>query len=223
VKEGPGYSVKFFGGNALLKQLRRFNNSTIRFVEYDSSGNMWGTLSGTTFLGYRAKLFFTGGDAPTGTAVEEGVIDMTISVLDTTEYRDNAVFMPITGNVNDIVGLLDVTLSEASVHVANAYKILVQVPTSQANLKINFFDDYSTLLASASLWEAFTGVGFGTPLTLTSVAADAPNKAFTITFDNTTYTALPAGAKIKLNLKAPETLAAADVTGIEGNYITLTK
>jgi hypothetical protein len=224
LREGkPSYSYKFFAGASLLKQLRKFNNSTVRVMEYDTNGNMWFTTSGSTILGYRAKLFFTGGKAATGAAVEEGVVTLTLSILDTTEYLDNAKFMPIEGNINDIEGLLDVDLSEPTAHVSNAHKIKVQADTSQANLKIDFYDDYSTLLASASLWEAFTGATFSTPLTITSVAADAANKAFTVTFDNTAYTALSAGAKIKLNLKAPDVLAAADVTGIEGIAVTLTK
>lgn len=224
LREGkPSFDYKFFGGNSLLKQLRKFNNATVRFIEYDTQSNMWGTLSGNTFQGFRAKLFFSGGKAATGTNVEEGVITMRMSVLDTTEYIDNAKFMPITGNINDIVGLLDVDLSEASAHVSNVYKILVQAETSQANLKINFFDDYSTLLANVARWEAFTGATFNTSLTITSVAADAANKAFTITFDTTAFGALAVGAKIKLNLKSPDILAAADITGIEGNPIILTK
>lgn len=224
LREGkPSFEYKFFAGNALLKQLRKFNNSTVRFVELDTNSNLWGTTLSGAFTGISAKMFFTGGKAATGAAVEEGVVTLRLSVLSTAEYTDNAVFMPITGNINDVVGLLDVDLSEVSAHVSNVYKIFVQAPTSQANLMINFYDDYSTLLANVAMWEAFTGNTFNTSLVITSVAADAANKAFTVTFDTTAFGALAVGAKIKLNLKAPNVLDAANITGIEGNAIILTK
>lgn len=222
LREGlPAYDYKFKSGNALLKQLRKFNNTTIRIFEYDTSGNLWGTVSGTTFLGFQAQLFFSGGKAAMDGEVG-GLVNMRVSILDATEYVDNAQFMNITGNINDIAGLFDVNLKEVS-HVTNVYKIRVETPSSQANLAINFYDDYSTLLANAALWEAFTGTGFGTPLTITSVAADATLEAFTVTFDTTAFTALSAGAKIKLQLVDPDVLAAADVTGIESIPLIITK
>lgn len=218
----PAYELKFFGGATLVKALRKFNNQTVRVLELDANGRLWGTFSGTDVVGFQAKLFFGGLKSATGQNVEEGVITMSLSFLDTSEYYDNAVYLDVSGvNMTNVEGLIDATLSEAAAHTANAYKIAVKVPTSQAGTSINLYDEFADELADASLWEAFTGATYSTSLTITSVAKDATLKAWTVTFDSTAFTALGSGKNIKLNLKAPALLDAGDVTGVEGVAIVV--
>lgn len=220
----PAYEFKFFGGSTLVKSLRKFNNQTVRILELDSNNRMWGTSSGTNVIGFQAKLFFGGLKAATGQNVEEGVITLSLSILDTSEYYDNAVYLDVSAvNMNNVQALNDATLYEAAAHVSNVYKIGVKVPTSQAGVSINLYDEYADELASATLWEAFTGATYSTALVLTSISKDDTLKAWTVTFDNTAYTALSAGAKIKVNLKSPALLDVADVTGIEGVAVVVSK
>ncbi len=218
----PAYEIKGFAGNALLKQLRKFNNQTIRIFEFDSNNNFWGTKSGTDFMGFKAKVFFTGGKIATGQNVEEGIVTCTIAFLDTTEYFDNAYYMPITGNITSVVGLKDVELYEAAANASNAFKIGGRIATSQIGNYINLQEKYGAELADDALWVA-TVVATGAALTITSVANDTTNKRWTVTFDATEFGALAGGAKIKLNLAAPEVLDANDVSGIEGIEFTIDK
>jgi hypothetical protein len=218
----PAYKVKVFAGNSVAKQLRKFNNQTVRILEYDANDHIWGTKSGSNFVGFKAKLFFTGGKIATGQNVEEGVIEFTVSILSTSEYFDSAYYMPIDGDIEDVSGLNDVNLSFVS-KASNAYKFAVKVPTSQIGGSINVYDSFDDELAVTGAWQAFTGASFSTPLTLTSVAKDTVNKCWTVTFDSTLFTALSAGASIKVSLVAPEALDALSVVGIEGDFVVTTK
>lgn len=227
LREGlPSYEVKLRIGNTLYKQLRKFNNQTVRLLEYDKNTRFWGTQVGTKFKGYQANLFIDGGKVATGQNVEEKVCTLTISILDNSEYKDNSYYMPILGNITSIVGLKDVVLTEASAHVANVWKVAVKVPTSQIGGYLNMYDQYSTQLAAAGLWTATSThptTGVVSALAITSVAVDAALKAWTVTLDSTAYTALTAGSIITINLAAPPTLDTADVTGIEGSDLAAVK
>ncbi len=225
INEGkPAYTIKLFAGSTLAKKLRKFNNQTVRILELDSNNRVWGTKSGNNFVGYLAKMFFTGQKLATGQAVEEGIITLTLSIMDTSEYNDNSFYQDIT-NVTAITGLLDANLIEAAARAANVYKIAVKVPTAQLGVDMNLYDQISTQAAATAMWEAMatTPAGVTTVTTITSVAVDAALKAFTITFDSTQYAAYPAGTVILAKMKDPEVLDAADITNIESVAISLVK
>jgi hypothetical protein len=114
-------------------------------------------------------------------------------------------------------------LYETAAAVSNVYKIGAKVINTQLGADQNLYTKYATELASSSLWEAHTGATFSTTLALTSVAGDSTNKGWTVTADNTAWTALPSGTKIRFRLKDPATLLAAGVRGIEGIPIIVTK
>lgn len=222
IREGrPAYTIKSFAGSTLAKALRKYNNQTIRFLEYDANGRVWGTKQGTKFKGYLGKLFFTGQKLATGQAVEEGIVTYTLSIMDTSEYNDNSYYMDIS-NVTSIVGLLDVQLSEAVASVSNVYTIAVKVPTSKIGESVNLYDQLATLLNDDALWVA-TNAQTGAAMTITSVTADATNKAFDVTIDSTQHTALGPSDKIILSLAAPNVLDAADVTNIESDTLIVDK
>jgi hypothetical protein len=224
IREGrPAYTGKIFGGADLLKRLRTFNNQTVRVLEYDANGIVWGTKSGTTFVGYQAKLFFSGGEIATGQNVEEGVIDVQVSILSNSEYKDNSYWaeMPTGFNVDDIAPLIDVPLSFIS-NVANVFKIGIKIPGSNIVEPYNIYDDYGTAIAALT-FTAGTGTNYGTPLTITSVAVDASLKCLTVTFDSTAYTALADATLIKLTPPTQSALDAANVTGIELLPVILTE
>lgn len=217
----PGYKIKLFAGADLLKRLRTFNNQTVRIVEYDANGTFWGTKVGTSFKGYQAKFFVTGGKIATGQNVEEGVVEIHVSILSTSEYFDNSYWMESTGNIEDITPLLDVNLTFIS-KASNVFKIGISVPGSNLIGSYNPYDEVGALIAALT-FTAGTGTNYGTPLTITSVAVDASLKALTVTFDSTAYTALAAATKIKLSGPTPAVLDAADVTETELLSVILTK
>jgi hypothetical protein len=211
----PAYTVKIFAGADLLKRLRKFNNQTVRVLEYDSNNVLWGTKSGTKFIGYKCKLFFSGGKLATGQNVEEGVVTFTMSILSVSEYIDNSYYASISGNIEDVKALNDVQLTKVS-NTTNVYKIGLYIPTAKITdgSIYNIYDDYGALIAALT-FTAGTGTNYGTPLTITSVAVDATLKALTVTFDSTAYTALGSPTTIKLSGPIPATLDAADVTNVE--------
>ena len=220
----PAYTVKMFAGGDLLKRLRSYNNQTVRILEWDANSTLWGTKSGTNFIGFQAKLFFTGNKLATGQNVEEGVVTFTISVLSNSEYLDNPYWANLAGNnIEDIKPLIDVPLGFVSA-ATNAYKIDMKIKGSNLISDYNIYDDYGAAIAAMSAdFSAGTGANYGTNLSITSIAADATNKCLTVTFDSTAFTALASGTKIKLTPPTPAQLDAADVTNIELLDIILTK
>lgn len=223
IREGrPAYTVKMFGGADLLKRLRTFNNQTIRLFEWDANSTLWGTKSGTNFKGFQAKLFFTGNKLATGQNVEEGIITFTISILNTSEYFDNAYWAALTGNIEDIVPLIDVPLAYVS-NVTNVHKISMKVLDSNLIEPFNIYEDYGALIAALSAqFSAKSGAGDPTTaLTITSIAVDAALEVLTVTYDSTEYTA--ATGNIKLIPPTPAQLDTADVTGIELLEVTYAK
>lgn len=217
----PGYKIKFFGGSDLLKRLKTFDNQTVRLIEYDANGVFWGTKTGTDFIGYQAKLFFTGGKVATGQNVEEGVIECSVSILSAVEYFKNSYWMESTGNYSDITPLLDVALTNIS-HSSNVWKIGMKINGSNLEGPYNIYDTHGAAIAALT-FTAGTGTNYGTSLAITSVAVDASLKCLTVTFDSTAYTALAANTVIKLSPPTPATLDAADVTETELLSVLLTK
>ena len=222
LQEGrPAYKFKFFGGADMLKRLRTFNNQTIRVLEYDANGIVWGTKSGTNFKGFQAKLFFSGNKLATGQNVEEGVIEGTISILSTSEYFDNPYWMSIgENNIEDVVPLVDAQLAYVS-HSSNVLKYSLKIAGSSLMEDYDVLADYGTAIAGlASSFSALSGAGTpGTALTITSMAMSGGLLA--VTYDNTEYGT--ATGNIKLIPPTPAQLDAADVVNLEILPVTHSK
>jgi hypothetical protein len=98
------------------------------------------------------------------------------------------------------------------------YKIAVKTACAGTNI----YDAFADALAVPALWKA-TVIATKASLAITTVAKDAALQASTVTFDSTTYTALPSGSKIELKLVDPPALAEGDVFGIESVPFIITK
>lgn len=216
----PAYTVKLFAGGDLLKRLRTFNNQTVRVLEYDANGVVWGTKSSTNFKGFQAKLFFSGNKLATGQNVEEGVVTLTISILSTSEYFDNAYWMETSGNIEDVRPLMDAQLAYVS-HVSNVLKYSVKIAGSNLKEDYDVLSDYGTEIAALiANFSALSGAGTpATALAITSAAISGGLLA--VTYDSTAYTA--ATGNIKLIPPTPTQLDAGDVTDIEILSVTHTK
>lgn len=225
IREGrPAYIGKFFGGADLLSRLRTFNNQTVRILEYDANGVLWGTKSGTDFKGYQAKLFFSGGEIATGQGVEEGIIEVQVSILSVSEYKNNSYWaaIPDTANIEDMVSLIDVPLAYVS-HSSNVHKISMIIPGSNLIEGYNIGSDFGTAVAALSAqFSAKSGAGTpSTALAITSIAYDSALECLTVTYDNTAYGT--ATGNIKLIPPTPTQLDAGDVTGVELISVTYAK
>jgi len=223
IREGrPAYTAKIFGGADLLSRLRTFNNQTVRIMEYDANGVLWGTISGTDFKGYQAKIFFSGGEVATGQNVEEGVIDVQVSILSVSEYKNNPVYVaiPDTANIEDVKALTDVTLAFVS-NSSNVHQISMKIPGANLIEDYNIYDDYMDAI-DALTFTALSGAGTpATALAITSIVKNATLSTLAVTYDSTAYTA--ATGNIKLVPPTPTVLDAADVTGIELLSVTYAK
>jgi hypothetical protein len=221
IREGkPVYNCKVFAGADLLKRLRTFNKQTVRILEYDSNGLIWGTKSGTNFVGYQAILFFDGGKLATGQNVEEGIVSFSLSILSNSEYKDNSYWAEIDGNIEDVAALNDVTMGEVS-NASNVYKVDLKIKGTSLVSDYNIWDDYGSAIAALTF--TAQNVETGAAFTVTSVAADNTLKCLTVTLDSTAYTALTSGDQVKLIPPTPATLDAANVANVELLPLIITK
>jgi len=215
LREGrPAYTVKMFAGADLLKRLRTWNNKTVRILEWDANGVLWGTKSGTTFKGFQAKLFFTGNKLATGQNVEEGIVTFTISILSTSEYFDNPYWAGLGEfNIEDIAPLVDVNLAYVSA-ASNVHQISMKVPSSNLIQDYDIFDESGTAIAALTFTaKSGTGSNPTTALAVSSVAANSTLDTLAVTYESVAYTA--AVGNIRLIPPTPAVLDAADVTNVE--------
>lgn len=224
IREGkPVYTLKVLAGQSLVRLLRKFNNQNVRVLMLDSNNRIWGVKQGTKFIGAQANLFVSGLKFATGQNIEERVVTITLSYLSASEVNDDAAFGEVD-NSSGIIGLIDVDLTQTAANAANVWHIGAEIPTAEIGQSIFVADTYGTELADALLWEAFTGIPvYGTPLAIDSVTYEPANKGWVVTFDAVDYAALAALTKIKVQWVTPALLEAADVDGLESNFIIITK
>lgn len=229
VEGKPGYKIKTFAGSDLTKRIRTFNNQNLRIVEYDANGVFWVLPKNSKAYGFQAKIFSKGNKAATGQNVEEGIVETTVGFLSTTEYFDSAKWVetPTGGNVEDIVPLLDVSMTYVS-KASNVYKIKLEVPGSSLTGAYNIYDSdagttVTAVAALAASFSAGTGTNYGTSLAITSIGVDASLKTLTVTFDSTAFTALSSGAAIKLTPPTPAQLDGGNVSETELLPVIVTK
>lgn len=226
LREGrPQYTFQVLCGSTQFKALRAFNNLRTKVFVMDEDGAIWGTKNSSgKFVGYKCLINVSGNGFEDKNSVETKVATVTISIESAAEFNENDFYFEATSFTEaDLEGLKDAPLA-ASGAVSGTTKIEILIPTASLGLDVNLWDFFKTELASTSLWEAFTGTGYTTPLTITGVTANSdPDKTWSVVFDGTEYGALASSATIKLNLKDPATLYAAGVTGVEGIYVILTK
>jgi len=220
LREGkPAYTIKIFGGGDLLKRLRTYNNQTVRFFEWDANGTIWGTKSGSNFIGFQGKLFFTGNKLATGQNVEEGVVTITLSVLSTSEYFDNPYWASLaSNNIEDIKALIDVPLAFVS-NVTNVHKISMKIADSNLVSDYSVGPDYGTEIAALSA--NFSATIGGAALTITSITYDSALEALTVTYDSTGYSG--GSGTIVLTPPTPTQLDGGNVVGVELLPVSYTK
>lgn len=218
----PKYTIKVFAGADLLKRYRTFNNQTVRIIEYDANGVFWVTKVGDNAKGFQFKLFSTGNKLATGQNVEEGVVTITASVLSNSEYIDNCRWIETTGNVEDIVALLDVNLRYVS-HVSNVLKYKMEIPGSNLLGAYSIGATSGTAIAAlASSFSALSGADVpATALAITSMAYVSVDDTLAVTYDSTAYGT--ATGNIKLIPPTPTQLDAGNVTDTELLPVTHTK
>jgi len=221
LRSKPGYEFDVLAGTALEKRLIAFDGQTVPLLILDDKNQFAGVKdSNSNFKG--ANYLIGVEPRPYGDAQNPKTTKITISIVDTADFTENAYFYKTAIPSSNFVGLKNVILSEPQAHSSNVYKVKMKIPTSVLNGDLDIWDEYGALIAALT-FTAGTGTNYGTSLAITSVAADNTLKALTVTFDSTAFTALASGTKIKLTPPTPAVLDAADVTGVELFPIILTK
>jgi len=218
----PAYEFDVLIGQTLFQKLRKFNRTIAPVFIADDANNIWGVAkSDGTFVGNDAYIFVTGN--PFGDGAKNITAKITFSFVSVSDFNDSSAYFPLNFNPNEVKGLLDVVLSEATAHSTNVYHIAANVLTAKLGTSINVASTFGTDLASAALWTLVKDTD-GTSVTITSVALNSGGTYFDFTIDSTAYTALSSGAKLRVGLAAPATLDAAGVTGVEApDYLIITK
>lgn len=224
LRSKAGYEFDVIAGSSLEKKLIAFDGLIIPCFILDDKSKMWGVLDssknfkGAKYLvGVEPKGFEDGNAAKT--------TKISLSIIDSRDFVENAEFAGTSFNASDIVGLNDVIPFEAVTSTTNIRKIGLKISTSNVLSYLNVANtvEYQTLLANAALWTAKTGANFATDLAITSVAYDSANKCWTVTLDTTAYAALASLAQIEIALVDSLALDTADVTGIEGSPLIISK
>jgi hypothetical protein len=218
----PAYEFDMIPGTTQEIAMRKFNNTQVPVYVFDDASNIWGVsdtsgnFSGATCLISVLGKGFDDGQNPKTTKVS-------ISFVSAADFYDNAAFASTSFGIGDLVGLVDVVLSEKSAHTTNVFHIQGKIVTRQLGKLINIADYFLAGLSSASLWTLAKDTD-GSSVTITSVAANSASDGWEFTMDTTAYTAATIGDKFRIALAAPSVLDAAGVTGIESPaYLVVTK
>lgn len=198
------------GGLCLLKQLRKYNNKSVRVLLYDASFVLYGTMKGANMAGIPLEVFhalpFTLSDG-SGTTTAFNIR----MVLDPVYLNDNLAFVETIDEgflLKEITGLQDINLSELIPPSAKPVIVLQALAGCSGE---NLYDLYSTELADEALWTV-TNATTGADIAITSVAASAANKAFTVTIPATTD-------PVVVSLAPVSELVAAGIEGYEGKSV----
>ena len=222
LRSKAGYEFDVLAGSNLEKKLIKFDGQIVPLFIFDQNNNIWGTLD--TALNFKgAKYLVSVEPKDFDDAQNAKTTKIEISIIDSRDFVENAEYAATSFSSTDIVGLNDVTLFQTAAAVANVYHIGGKIVTASLLSFINVHDTYAAGLSVVGNWTAGTGVGFATPLPITSVADDVTNKGWTVTFDSTAFTALASGTPILLSLAPANTLDAAGVSGVEGVSLLITK
>lgn len=230
-KGKPAYTYSCEIGQLEFQKLLAYDGKTLPAYTFDEANNMWGyraiadanTPNTNNWEGEMVYITVEGNGFEDGANAATGVCTISVSYLSVDDFEKRGTYASLPNlSAGDLVGLKDVMLSEPQAHASNVHKIKMTIPLPKLGSDLNIFDDFGAAIAALT-FTAFTGATFTTSLTITSIAVDNTLKCLTVTFDSTAYTALSAGAKIKLVPPTAAVLDAADVPGIEIGYIILTK
>jgi hypothetical protein len=211
-----GYSEKLRDGAAIYlfeyparickaKILKQFDQWNEGVYIITSDKNLWGrvTKDGKLLPYLPASVSVSGGGFNDG----QNIITSKLQI----NFGSQGKFIEQSGffgfeeddDINSLTGLQTVNI----VKKGTKYQVIIKC-TRQ-----NLFDSYSSQLASATLWK-ITKASDGTAVTVSSVAANAATKDFTVTFT-------APSEKYYINLAPVSALQAAGIVGFESEKLTV--
>lgn len=138
------------------------------------------------------------------------------------EFKTGVGAVKIDFEVSDLSNLKDVTLDDREdENISGALNNVFLIGGKTKCEGTDIYAAYKTLLNSTARWRAYKADG--TAITVTNVTTDDAELAWQITLDSTEFNALAALEVFYIDLVPPTTLAAASITGIEGNKLRFIK
>lgn len=197
------------GGVCLLKALQSYNGSNVTVLFYDSNGVVYGRNTANGLMGVPLISFFAGKWTLTDSTT---VATFAVTVTFEPKYlnQDLGFIKDEAFTASDVIGLQDVNINAVGAQTAT----ILSVSATAACGGENLFDLYSDELADGALWDVRNG-STGAALTVTSVAANAVNKTFTITLSAARTNATIVG------LAGTDVLEAAGIMGIESKPVVI--
>jgi hypothetical protein len=230
-KGRPAYTYSVEITHDEYQKLLAFDGVEVPAFSFDDASQWWGyraaaaanTVNTNPYKGEMVYITIQGNGFEDGANAATGVATISVSYKSIDDFEKRGTYIKTPDmSAGDLVGLIDIMLYEPQAHASNVHKIKAIITTAQIGVTLDVYDDIGAGLAALT-WTAGTGASYGTSLTITSIAVDATLKALTVTFDSTAYTALAAGAKIKLTPPDTTALIAGGITGFEIGSIILTK
>ncbi len=222
LKGKPAYEFDMVPGTAQEQEMLKWHNKDVPVFVFDDASQVWGKKDTSgNYVGAKCKISVTAkpfedGQNPKATKV-------TISYINTDDFEKNAWAAQTSFSIGDLIGLVDAVLSEISAHTTNVFHITADIVTTLLGKSLKVFDYFAALMANAANWSVIVDAT-GVTHTITSVAQNTGGKGWDLTLDNTQYTALSAGAKLRFAFADPTTLDTAGVTGVETpNYLITVK
>jgi hypothetical protein len=214
----PNYTLQSTSGTCQAQAMVKFNGWQDEVFVIDAAGVFWYvvSLSGGG-QGFSVGNLYTN---PPRFGNSANIVTQKTKLLFGTieEFKGGLGAIKVSFDPTKLANTVDVVLYEKLVASANVLKIAGKAFCADTDI----YAGYSTALANVARWSAINATT-GAAITITSVAVDATNKAWTFTLDSTAHSALPSGGKVIINLVSPAVLAAAGVTGIEGLSFVYTK
>lgn len=211
----PVFRFGYGGSEARHKRLAAMTGASLDMFLVDEAYAVYGRDNGNNgFSGYNVlQAYPYTSKFIVADAVNQYSFRVTLSSI--TQYRDQSLYVVANSGLTAALGLMNVVLSYLS-NATNAYKF---------NAVVDGGTDFTALYGStvaAMTWTA-RNLQTGAAVTITSVAYDAPNKAFTVTLDSTMYTGLATGDQVQVTPPASSVLATGGVKPFEILPVIITK
>jgi hypothetical protein len=204
------------GGLCLSNKLRSFKNNTgYAVLFYDAENKLFGTTKTASdgkpgMAGIPLEVLYPFPWKPNDFA-NAPIYRIQFSFKPNYINEDIA-YVDAGFNLDELNGLQNINLTVVGTPAGGVFQVQALTGCDKSNL----YDLYSTQLASAALW-TLANAATGAAIPITSVAANATLKAFTVTADTAdpAYTAVGATGKVSIGTVGPAALDAADIAGYE--------
>lgn len=207
------------GGVQLHNEIQKNAGSGKYFLFYDKKGNLFGKRgANNTLKGIKVDIFYANPwRLPTGADAASYLLRFIINPSEL-NYGNLAFYSQQDFSFGDIAGIQELELLLFSL-ASNVAKVTIHTKIS----KVDLHPIYGNALSVVGYWKA-TKRSDGSVISITSIAEDAPNKAYTFTFNSGTVSGMAATDAILLQSQNASVLLAAGITPYEaheGIYIEL--